>query len=96
MMILKKLILGICFLSLLNGCLQNTALLGPVYTLSTTGNLFQTGFSYGSGKVVNSLTGKSTGENIKDLLQPKGEDSDFEKLIKKRIRKTRKIMNLTQ
>ena len=95
-MILKKLILGALFLSFLNGCVQNTTFLGPAYTLATTGNVFQTGLSYSSGKAVNSLTGKSTGENIKDLLQPKSEDSDFEKLIKQRIIKTRKIMNLTQ
>ena len=85
-----------CFLSLLNGCVQNTAFLGPVYTMGSTGNLFQTGFSYGSGKAVTALTGKSPGENINGLLQPKDEDSDFERLIKQRIKKTRKIMNLTQ
>jgi hypothetical protein len=95
-MILKKIILAIIFLSFHNGCVQNTALLGPMYTLSSTGNVFQAGLSYGSNKVVTSITGKTPGENIKNLLQPKDEDSDFEKLIKKRIKETRKKMNLTQ
>ena len=95
-MILKKLTLGIFFLTLLNGCVQSSAFLGPVYTLSSTGNVFQTGLSYGSGKAVTSLTGRTTEENIKNLLQPKGEDSDFEMLIKQRIKKTRKIMNLVE
>ena len=95
-MILKKLTLGIFFLTLLNGCAQSTAFLGPVYTLGSTGNIFQTGLSYGSGKVVTSLTGRTTEENIKNLLQPKDEDSDFERLIKQRIKKTRKIMNLVK
>ena len=95
-MILKKIILAIIFVNLLNGCVQNTALLGPMYTLGSTGNVFQTGLSYGSNKVISSITGKTTGGNIKDLLQPKDEDSDFEKLIKKRIKETRKKMNLTQ
>jgi len=94
--ILKKLILGIIFLSFLNGCLQNTAFLGPMYTLSSTGNVFQAGLSYGSSKVVTGITGKTPGENIKDILQPKDEDSAFEKLIKKRIKETRKKMNLSQ
>ena len=76
--------------------MQNTALLGPMYTLSSTGNVFQAGLSYGSNKAVTSITGKTPGENIKNLLQPKDEDSDFEKLIKKRIKETRKKMNLTQ
>ena len=95
-MILKKIILAIIFVNLLNGCVQNTALLGPMYTLSNTGNVFQAGLSYGSNKAVTSITGKTPGENIKNLLQPKDEDSDFEKLIKKRIKETRKKMNLTQ
>jgi len=95
-MILKKLILAIIFLSFHNGCVQNTALLGPMYTLSSTGNVFQAGLSYGSNKVITSITGKTPGENIKNLLQPKDEDSDFEKLIKKRVKETRKKMNLTQ
>ena len=95
-MILKKIILAIIFVNLLNGCVQNTALLGPMYTLSSTGNVFQAGLSYGSNKAVTSITGKTPGENIKNLLQPKDEDSDFEKLIKKRIKETRKKMNLTQ
>ena len=95
-MILKKLTLGIFFLTLLNGCVQSSAFLGPVYTLSSTGNVFQTGLSYGSGKAVTSLTGRTTEENIKNLLQPKDEDSDFEKLIKKRIIETRKKMKLDQ
>ena len=94
--ILKKLILGIIFLSFLNGCLQNTAFLGPMYTLSSTGNVFQAGLSYGSSKVVTGITGKTPGENIKYILQPKDEDSAFEKLIKTRIKETRKKMNLSQ
>ena len=96
MTILKKLILGTLFLSLLNGCVQSTAFLGPIYTLGNTGNVFQTGLSYGSSKAVKSITGKSTGENIIDFLQPKDEDSDFEKLIKKRIIETRKKMKLVE
>ena len=95
-MILKKLILGIIFLSFLNGCVQSTAFLFLIYTLGTTGNVFQAGLSYGSSKTVNIITGKTPVENIKDIIQPKDEDSDFERLIKKRIKETRKKMNLTQ
>jgi len=95
-MILKKLILAVFFFNLLNGCVHNTAFLGPIYTLGSTGNVYQAGFSYGSGKAVTSLTGKTMEENIKSLIQLKDEDSDFERLVKQRIIKTRKIMNLTQ
>ena len=95
-MILKKIIIGIIFLSFFNSCVQTTALLGPVYTLSTTGSPLQAGLSFGSDKAVNKLTGKTTLGNIKSFLQPKDEDSDFEKLIKQRIKKTRKTMNLVK
>ena len=95
-MILKKLILGIILLSFLNSCVQSTALLGPMYTLSATGSPLQAGLSFGSDKAVNKLTGKSTLGNIKNFLQPKDEDSDFEKLIKKRIIETRKKMKLVE
>ena len=42
-MIIKKIISGIFFLCLLNGCVQSTALLGPVYTMASTGNIYQAG-----------------------------------------------------
>ena len=95
-MIIKKIILGIFFTAFLSGCAQNAALLGPLYTLGTTGNIYQTGFSYGSDKAITSYTGKSTAENIKDLIAIKKNDSEFEKLVKRRINKTRKKLNLTK
>ena len=70
-MILKKTIIGIFVLSFLNGCVQNTALLGPAYTLGTSGNVFQAGLSYSSNQAITSLTGKSPGENIKEILATK-------------------------
>ena len=94
-MILKKAIAGIFFLTFLNGCVQNTALLGTVYTFGASGNVYQTGLSYGSSKLVTNLTGKSPGENVKSLLMPNKEDTEFEKLVKKRITETRKKFNLS-
>ena len=46
--------------------------------------------------MITTLTGKSTEENIKSLLIPKKEDSDFKKLVKKRIKETRKKLKLSQ
>ena len=95
-MIIKKIILGIFFISILGGCVQSTAFLGPIYTFTTNGNIYHAGLSYGSDKAVTTLTGKSTGENIKDLIIIKKEDTEFEKLVKRRIGKTRKKLNLTK
>jgi len=93
-MISKKIISGIFFLCLLNGCAQSTAFLGPIYTFGTTGKVYQAGFSYGSNKIVTSLTGKSTVENVEHLLKTKKQDSDLRKLVKKQIEETRKKLNL--
>ena len=48
----KKLIFSLFIISFLGACTSPTALLGPAYTLSTTGNSFLTGFSYGSSELV--------------------------------------------
>ena len=93
-MILKKLIVGIFLLFVLNGCAQNTALLGPAYTFATSGSVYQAGLSYGSDKAIMKVTGKSTGENIKEMLVVKEKDSEFQKLVIKRIKETRKKLNL--
>ena len=93
---IKKIILGIFITVFLSGCAQNAALLGPIYTLSTTGNIYQAGASYGSNRVITSLTGKSTTENIKELIVIKKDDSEFEKLVKRQIKDTRKKLNLSK
>ena len=79
---------------LLGGCAQTTSLLGPLYTLSTTGNVYQASFSYGSDKAITTLTGKSPLENVEDLLKAKKKDSDLRKLVKKKIKETRKKLSL--
>ena len=91
-----KIIIGIIFIVLLNGCAQSTALLGPIFAGASTGSATQAGLSYGSNKMITTLTGKSTEENIKLLLIPKKEDNDFTKLVKKRIKETRKKLKLSQ
>ena len=70
-MFYKKIIIGLFLLFILNGCVQSTALLGPAYTLASTGNIYHAGLSYGSNKVVKKITGKSPTENIKSLTDNK-------------------------
>ncbi len=100
-MILKNIIAGLILLFFLNGCVQSTALLGPAYTLTSTGNVFQAGLSYGSNQAVKKITGKSTTENIKSLVDNKKSKIDEEQnydeffaLVKRRIEKTSKIIQL--
>jgi phosphoribosylaminoimidazole (AIR) synthetase len=100
-MILKKIITGLLLLFFLNGCMQSTALLGPAYTMASTGNIYQAGLSYGSNQAIKNITGKSTTENIKSFvdnnkIKAKEEESheEFFALVKSRIEKTSKIIQL--
>ena len=99
-MTLKQIFTSFFLIIFLNGCAQNVALLGPVITGASTGSAYQAGLSYGSGKAVTKITGKTTTENIKDLLS-KGNDEkednenadSFFKTVKK-INKRSGIKNL--
>ena len=97
-MILKKIFAGLFLLFFLNGCVQSAALLGPAYTMASTGNIYHAGLSYGSNQAVKNITGKSTTENIKSFLEDnkikvEEEESheEFFALVKSRIEKTSKI-----
>ena len=98
-MILKKISIGLFAMCLLNGCVQSTVLLGPVYTLANTGNVYQASISYGSDIAVKKITGKTTTENIKDLVEndeKKIKEENHKKflaLVKRRVEKTNKIIN---
>ena len=100
-MILKKIITGLFLLLFLNGCVQTASLLGPAYTLTSTGNIYQAGLSYGSSQAVKSITGKSPAENIQSLvdnkkmkIEKKEKMDEFFALVKSRIEKTSKIIQL--
>ena len=70
-MFLKKIIIVLFVLCFLNGCGQSIVLLGPAYTLVSTGNIYQAGLSYGSDQAVKKVTGMSSTENIKNLADNK-------------------------
>mgnify|MGYP006090878475 CR=1 FL=1 len=99
-MILKKLITGLSFLCILNGCAQNAALLGPAITGVSTGSVYQASLSYTAGKALKKITGKTTAENFKSLIDDnkkteEAENNDkFFLLIKNRIEKNSKITDL--
>tara|TARA_B100000780_G_C20806276_1_gene320294 strand:- start:97 stop:384 length:288 start_codon:yes stop_codon:yes gene_type:complete len=95
-MLTTKIIFRIFIIALLTGCVQTTSFLGPIYTLGTTGSIHHAGFSYGSDKVITTLTGKSSLENVDDLLKEKKRDSDLRKLVKKKIKETRKKLNFVK
>ena len=77
-------------------------MLGPAYTLTSTGNVAQAGLSYGSSEVITMYTGKTPMENIieitsKDVNIQKQtlESEDFKNLVKTRGIKTNNILKST-
>ena len=84
-MINKKIISGLFILNLLVGCSSPTAMLGPVYTMSSSGNTLQAGLSYGSNQLITQYTGKTPIENLKDasLLKKKRINKYKEKYFRK-------------
>ena len=102
-MFTKKVIFGLFVFSLLGGCSSPTAMLGPAYTLTTSGNVLQAGLNYGSNHMITMYTGKTPIENLQSInsnhkkklenIQKNTlESEDFYFLVKKRIEKTGKII----
>ena len=94
-MIHKKIIFGLLTISFLGGCASPTAMLGPAYTLSSTGNVFQASLSYGSNEMITHYTGKTPLENVKEITTNNKnihkqtlESEDFYILVKNKINKT--------
>jgi hypothetical protein len=99
-MINKRIIFGLFIVSFLGACTSPTAMLGPVYTFSSSGNAFQAGLNYGSNQAIHEYTGKTTIENLKELSRSNKnikkdtlESDDFYFLVKSKIEKTSSILN---
>jgi hypothetical protein len=101
-MIHKKIIFGFFILSFVGACTTPTAMLGPAYTLTSSGSVVQAGFSYGSSELVSAYTGKTPMENLIEIATTENinihkqtlESEDFKKLVEKRIQNTSNILKL--
>ena len=87
-------------------CGAPTAMLGPAYTFTTTGNVAQAGLSYGSDRLITSYTGKTPIENIEDItsnnlsvkknIQKQTlQSEDFYQLVKSKIEMTKGKIKLS-
>ena len=105
-MINKKIIFGLTIAVFLGACSAPTAMLGPAYTLTSTGSIYQAGINYGSNALITQYTGKTPIENIKEISSIKQNEKknikastlkseDFYLLVKTKIEKTSKILNLS-
>ena len=102
-MINKKIILGLFIIALLGACTSPTAMLGPAYTLSSTGSALNAGFSYGSSELITMYTGKTPIENIQEIAEIEEnnihkktlESEDFYILVKNKIETTGSSLKLS-
>ena len=105
-MINKKIIFGLFILSSLGACATPTAMLGPAYTFTATGNVAQAGLSYGSNELITAYTGKTPIENLeeitsknishkKNIQKQTLESEDFYQLVKNKIEKTKGTIQLS-
>jgi len=99
----KKIIIGLLIFTFLGACSSPTAMLGPAYTLSSSGNVLQAGLNYGSNQMITKYTGKTPLENFKEIKtlskkQTKNikketlESEEFYILVKNKIDKTSGIL----
>ena len=99
-MIYRKIFFGLFLFGLLGACTTPTAMLGPAYTLTSSGSIVQAGFSYGSSELVSAYTGKTPMENLIEIASTENinihkqtlESEDFKKLVEKRIQNTNNIL----
>ncbi len=102
-MINKKKIFGLIFFGFLTACSTPTTMLGPAYTLTSTGSAIQAGLNYGSNQLVTMYTGKTPIENLQEISSKKQiktkniqketlESEDFYHLVKNKFEKTSKIL----
>jgi hypothetical protein len=93
---MKFLKISFMFFSLifLNGCLQNTTLLAPGFTVVSTGNVLQAGLQYGANTAIKNQTGKNTFEHLQDVVDSQSKDKKFKMkfidLVEKKFELTRK------
>ena len=95
----KKVLFFVTFIMLLNGCAQNTALIGPAITVATTGNVYQAGFTYGTNEAFKKETGKDAFNYVSELVDANNSkarvvkkneiDEDFIALVEASIKNTR-------
>ena len=100
----KKTIFGLITVIFLGACAAPTAMLGPAYTLTSSGNVYQAGLSFSSNALIEQYTGKTPIENLKEISSIEGnkttnikektlKSEDFFLLVKAKVEKTSKILN---
>jgi len=98
---IKKIVLYFCISLFLTGCYQSSAMVGPVITFASTGNVSQAGLAYITNKAVEKETGMSTTKYVSTILEEKNKKNKNKKineelmiLVKTNFEETRKKLLL--
>ena len=88
---INKILIYIISALILSGCVQSTAMVGPVLTLASTGNVSQAGITFFTNKAVKEETGMDTVSYVSNKLeQNSSKNRKFRKLVETNFEKTRK------
>ena len=82
----KKILLYLFSLTILNGCIETTAFLGPAITISNSGNVYQASLSYASNQVILNTTGMTPLEHLNSLIDRNDLYEDINKDISKNFK----------
>ena len=92
---INKILIYIIGILTLSGCIQSTAMLGPVITIASTGNVSQAGLTYFGNKAVEEETGMDTVTYVSNKIEQNSyQNRKFKKLVETNFEKTRKKLIL--
>jgi len=81
----------------LTGFIPFISLLGPSFTVATTGSVYKAGFQFMVNKSIKDTTGKNSLDFVKEKLENKNNtnlNEEIKKIVEKRIELVRKKLNL--
>jgi len=95
---INKIFIYIVASIILSGCVQSTAMLGPAFTLASTGNVSQAGLTFVTNKVVKEETGMNAVSFVSNKIEQKHSKTrlrrEFKKLVETNFEKTRQKLIL--
>tara|TARA_B000000532_G_C18842759_1_gene395739 strand:- start:307 stop:624 length:318 start_codon:yes stop_codon:yes gene_type:complete len=95
---INKIFIYIIAFVALSGCVQSTAMVGPAFTMASTGNFTQAGLSYFTNRAVEEETGMNTVSFVSKKIEEKHSENklkrEFKTLVETNFEKTRQKLKL--
>ena len=79
---IKKIFIYIMTIGFLSGCVQSTAMVGPVITIASTGNISQAGLTYFTNKAVKEETGMDTVSYVTNKIEQQNSKTKLKRELK--------------